>query len=153
MVNVCIVYRNDFQFKGSWIPASKSIENIVKHISNPKNEVLYIPIDADPQFFNNITNINIYRWYHLFNINGTLYNEFNKKFGEIVKQKNNIILNKRKIDGKIIALIEMIICVCSKRFFGRISSTYSPYITRIRGYIDAIIDITNVNINLERHNI
>ena len=123
------IRRNDFQFKGSWIPASKSINNIKTHFDNPK-EILYIASDASPEFFKNITDVELYRWHDFFNKNGTLYKKFNNKFP-------NIELDEDNINRKIIALIEMIICSGGKRFFGTVSSTYSAYITRLRGYMDA----------------
>ena len=129
------IRRNDFQFKNSWVPPEKSFDNMVQLFDDGKNanEVLYIASDAEPDFFEKIAKEykqikEIYRWADFVNKTGKLYDDFNKKYGDV--------LDVDKIPRKLVHLIEMVIASGGKQFFGTTSSTYSAYINRLRGYID-----------------
>ena len=154
------IRRNDFQFKNSWIDPSKSFSNIDDYMLSNKNkkentdtitknkylrelnekeskygEILYIATDAEPEFFDSVKESfehMFYRYDDFFNsTHGRLYNDFVNRFGE--KGKKAI----ENVPRKLVGLIEMVICAGGRRFFGTTSSTYSAYITRLRGYIDA----------------
>ena len=128
------IRRNDFQFKNSWVPPETSFNNMVKFMDEKNGgDVMYIASDAEPDFFSNISKQYkevkvIYRWSDFVDKKGKLYDEFNKQYGHV--------LDVHKIPRKLVHLIEMVIASGGKRFFGTTSSTYSAYITRLRGYID-----------------
>ena len=127
------IRRNDFQFKNSWIDPSASFKNM-KPFFEKKAEVIYIASDAEKGFFANITAEfedikQIIRWNDFVKEDGSVYKEFKKMYGDK--------LEVTKIPRKLVGLIEMVIAAGGKRFFGTTSSTYSAYITRLRGYIDA----------------
>eukprot|EP01083_Nonionella_stella_P064766 169108_1 len=126
------IRRNDFQFKNSWVPPEKSFKNMVEHFED--DEVIYIASDAPKGFFGNVTKAHkqikaIYRWADFVEKNGTLYEDFKAMYGDE--------LDVSTIPRKLVHLVEMVIASGGKRFFGTTSSTYSAYINRLRGYIDA----------------
>merc|ERR1711879_302107 len=130
----CHIRRNDFQFKSSWVPPSTSFERMKEHFDPEHPEVIYIASDAEQGFFDGITEEfegiqAIYRWRDFVETDGRLYGEFKSAVGDE--------LNVEAIPRKLVHLIEMVIASAGKRFFGTTSSTYSAYIRRLRGYIDA----------------
>ena len=130
------IRQSEFWWKSAVIPAEKSFHNIVKSMNETNGgEIVYLATDAyaEPDFFENIVGQykeikEIYRWRDFAYESGKLYDEFNKQYGHV--------LDVPKI-RKLVPLIEMVVASGGKRFFGTRYSTYSAYITRLRGYIDA----------------
>jgi len=111
------VRRNELQYQQSFISAQQTIGHIRPLLI--KNESIYISTDeTDPKFFAVIEKeFPVFKW-----------NDF---FGE--KGKLSHIKIPRKWEG----VIEMVTCAMGRIFFGTDTSTFSAYITRLRGYVDA----------------
>ena len=116
------VRRNELQYKNSFISAEKTLQH-VKPLIKP-NEIIYISTDeTDANFFKVIENEydNVYQWKHFFKIkNSPVY------IGDDIK-----------IPKKYEGCVEMIVCGAARIFFGTDTSTFTAYITRLRGYINS----------------
>lgn len=114
------IRRNELQYKESFIAAQDSLAH-VKPLLKP-NEILYIATDEkDPKFFEAIEKeYTVYKWKDFVEPGGKMY------LGDDIKMP-------RKYEG----VIEMAVCGMGRIFFGTDTSTFTSYITRLRGYFDA----------------
>ncbi|ETO28396.1 hypothetical protein RFI_08739 [Reticulomyxa filosa] len=154
------IRRNDFQFKGSWVNAQDSFDNMQEYWDNA--QPIYVASDAPSTFFKSVFTIlysllfekiktkgPIYRWQDFFgddfepdfeDVNGEPIKEFQKYVKSKQAKQKGIIREKYPnllVPRKLVGVIEMIICAGGHVFFGTTASTYSAYIQRLRGYIDA----------------
>lgn len=114
------IRRNELQYKESFIAAEASLKH-VKPLLKEK-EVLYIATDEkDEKFFEAMEReYTVYRWKDFVDPKSVMY------VGEGVEFPI-------KYEG----VIEMAICGMARIFFGTDTSTFTSYITRLRGYFDA----------------
>ncbi|KAL1520402.1 hypothetical protein AB1Y20_021988 [Prymnesium parvum] len=114
------VRRNDLQYKHVFVAANQTLSNVAPLLR--EGEVLYLATDeSDPTFFDvwRRRHPQIYRWADL--------------FGEATGG----LLRGVAVDRKLIGCIEQAICAMGRRFIGTQHSTFSGYITRLRGFIGA----------------
>lgn len=114
------VRRNDLQYKEVFMSAGDLYGNIKPLIK--ENEVFYIASDEkDDGFFDIIKNNGhqFYRWKDFADITGS--REW--------KETPTI----RKLEG----CIEQVVCANGRIFFGTLESTFTSYIFRLRGYLNA----------------
>lgn len=111
------VRRNELQYKNSFKSATESLRNIESKLV--KGETIYIATDEIKEDFFDVfrKDYHVVQWKDYFGPNG--------KFSEI------------EIDRKHEGLVEMAICSMGRIFFGTSLSTFSAYIRRLRGYVDA----------------
>jgi len=122
------IRRNDLQYASSFLGAEAILNNVRKMLN--EREILYIATDeTDNEFFDAIEREHkVYRW-HDFQFHGRTPGQPKGDFGAV--------LLGRHINRKHIGLIEQVICAGGRRFFGTPLSTFTSYIYRLRGYIDA----------------
>jgi len=108
------IRRNELQYKSSFTSASITLRN-TQNLLNLE-EPLYLATDeTSPEFFAAIEETHkVYRW---------------KDFESDLKEQS--------FDKKLIGMIEQVICAGGRRFFGTRLSTFTGYIYRLRGYINA----------------
>jgi hypothetical protein len=113
------VRHGDFQYKETFLQAGDSLHHVQPLLND--HEVLYIATDeTDPKFFDAFEESHtLYQWDDFFN------------------EKGGYVLRDVHIPRKLIGCIEQVICAMGRRFFGTKESTFTSYITRIRGYVDA----------------
>lgn len=113
------VRRNELQYKNVFKRASQSLAN-VKAKLHP-GETLYIATDETKgDFFDAFRkDYTVVQW-----------NDYFGKDGKLAHLRG-------KIDRKHEGLIEMAICSMGRIFFGTGMSTFSAYIRRLRGYVEA----------------
>ena len=113
------VRRNDLQYKEVFIKAEAMMDN-VGALFRPK-EVLYLATDEnDAQFFAAMAKTHeVFRWHDFFGARG------------------GAVLEGVKVTPKLIGLVEQVICSAGRVFVGTEHSTYSAYISRLRGYNNA----------------
>jgi hypothetical protein len=114
------IRRNDLQYKGSWSNASVTLRNVRALLL--EGEPLYIATDEmNPDFFAPFLERHpqLYQWKDM----------FTERAGSVLKGV--------QIPRKLIGCIEQAICAMGRRFIGTEHSTFSGYINRIRGYVDA----------------
>mmetsp|Transcript_31391 Transcript_31391/g.55220 ORF Transcript_31391/g.55220 Transcript_31391/m.55220 type:complete len:532 (-) Transcript_31391:347-1942(-) len=111
------VRRNELQYKTSFKAASVSLKNVRAKLKT--GEKIYIATDEVKEDFFNVfrEEFEVYQWKDFFGPNG--------KFKDM------------KIERKHEGLIEMAICSMGRIFFGTALSTFSAYIRRLRGYVQA----------------
>jgi len=114
------IRRNELQYKQSFIAAEQSLKHIKPLLK--EKEVLYIATDEkDPKFFEMMEKEYIvYKWRDFVEKDGKMY------LGDDIEMP-------RKYEG----VIEMAVCGMARIFFGTDTSTFTSYITRLRGYFDA----------------
>ena len=110
------VRRNDLQYTQSWVSAEQTLQNI-RPLLLP-GETLYLATD-----------------------------ETNHSFFDAFRQEHRVVqfadlfehgpLRHVVVPPKLIGCIEQVICTLGRRFVGTQYSTFSSYITRLRGYIHA----------------
>ncbi len=112
------IRRNDFQFTTSRTSAQETLHNIQNLLSD--DQALYIATDeVDEGFFEVFErNRSIYRWDDF----------FSARCGRT--------LNEGDVPFELIGPVEQVICAGADLFIGTELSTFSSYITRLRGYLD-----------------
>jgi len=115
------VRRNDLQYKDSFIGAEKSYQNTEKLLQPGEN--IYVATDETSDKFFDVFPRNNHKTY--------FWHDF---FGDKAKPDLKI---SRPVNRKLIGCIEQVICAGARIFFGTRSSTFSAYITRLRGYFKA----------------
>lgn len=115
------IRRNDLQYKGVFISAQETLDHIRPLLN--KSETLYLSTDeTEDGFFAAIEKeFPVYRW-----------DDFLKPGG-----KGGEVLAGLQIPRKLIGITEQAICMMGRTFFGTRASTFSGYITRLRGYVNA----------------
>eukprot|EP00510_Aplanochytrium_minuta_P003748 CAMPEP_0184007012 /NCGR_PEP_ID=MMETSP0954-20121128/1063_1 /TAXON_ID=627963 /ORGANISM="Aplanochytrium sp, Strain PBS07" /LENGTH=500 /DNA_ID=CAMNT_0026285727 /DNA_START=168 /DNA_END=1670 /DNA_ORIENTATION=- len=118
------VRRNDLQYKEVFMGAEETLKHIQPLLN--ENEVLYIATDEKgDEFFAPIAKEHeIYRWADFF------------------KERGQNALTGVKIPRKLEGCIEQVICAMGRTFFGTLESTFTSYIFRLRGYLDAPVKET-----------
>mmetsp|Transcript_34486 Transcript_34486/g.48134 ORF Transcript_34486/g.48134 Transcript_34486/m.48134 type:complete len:182 (+) Transcript_34486:3-548(+) len=111
------VRRNELQYKSSFKSAQVSLHNIESKLI--KGETLYIATDEVKSDFFDVfrESYRVFQWKDFFGEGGKL--------------------RHIHIDRKHEGLIEMAICSMGRIFFGTALSTFSAYIRRMRGYVQA----------------
>lgn len=115
------IRRGDFQQKFTRLPAEK-ILSLTKHlIDKPKEKIVYISTDENDRSF---------------------FEPFVKQFRQIYFL-SDLIPNTgiEEINQNFIGMIEQVICVSADMFIGTPLSTFTAYITRMRGYLNRTIQI------------
>lgn len=116
------IRRNELQYKYVWCTAHDSYQHIQPLIG--ENEVLYIATDeTQPGFFK------------VFEENGRRkVFQWKDFFGAEAKfEQTKYVEIPHKLHGE----VEMVICAMARMFFGTKESTFSSYIGRLRGYLNA----------------
>jgi len=113
------IRRNDFQFQSSRTNATETLHNISNLLAD--DQPIYIATDeVDEEFFDVFERDRpVYRWDDF----------FTSRCGKV--------LTNVDIPFALIGPVEQLICAHSNRFVGTELSTFSSYITRLRGYLDA----------------
>lgn len=113
------IRRNELQYKNSYITSATTLHNIEVYLR--PGEVLYLATDEtkDLHFFDAL------RAKHPIKMFSDFYDEAKGELAGV------------KIRKKVINCIEQVICSGGRRFFGTLRSTFSSYIYRLRGYMDA----------------
>ncbi len=111
------VRRNDFQYSGSRAGPSDILDNIRGLLKD--GEPLYVATDeADESFFDVFRRDRpVYRWVDF----------LSPRCGEILKRE--------AIPDELVGPVEQVICATGRVFVGTELSTFSSYITRLRGYM------------------
>ena len=116
------IRRNELQYKYVFAEAPDSFNNIRQLIG--EDEVLYISTDEKKDDFFKVFEENgkrkVYRWKDFFGPDA------------VFEATKNVV-----IPGKLHGEVEMAICAMGRMFFGTKESTFSDYIGRLRGYLDA----------------
>lgn len=113
------VRRNDLQYKEVFVSAQETLDNI-RALLNPGEPIYLATDETSPEFFAIIEKeFPLYRWQDFFS------------------QKGNNVLADIEIKAKLEGCIEQVICAMGRRFFGTKESTFSSYIVRLRGYVNA----------------
>ena len=110
--------RNDFQYDSSRASAAATLEN-TKNILE-QNVPLYIATDETKLEF--------------FDMFGGEFSVF--CWDDFFSSRSKTRLSRTDIPEKLIGPIEQVICAASGRFVGTKLSTFSSYITRLKGYLD-----------------
>ena len=113
------VRRNELQYKEVFMSAVQTLANIRPLLK--EGEPIYIATDeTSPTFFDVIAKEHeIFKWDDFFTAKG------------------GNVLTGVKIPRKLIGCIEQVICAGARAFMGTLESTYTSYIFRLRGYINA----------------
>jgi hypothetical protein len=113
------IRRNDFQFTVSRTSARETLANIQGLLND--DEALYIATDeVDSDFFEVFERDRpIYRW------------------GDFFTARCGRVLKEGEVPVELIGPVEQLVCAGARRFIGTDLSTFSSYITRLRGYLDA----------------
>lgn len=118
LMSFFFLWRNELQYKNSFISAEQSLEHVRPLIK--RNEIIYIATDeTDNNFFKPFYNNykKVYKWHDLIGPNKPL--------------------EHLEIPSKFEGAVEMVVCGMGRIFFGTDTSTFTAYITRLRGYFDA----------------
>jgi hypothetical protein len=113
------VRRNELQYKEVFMSAAATLDNIRPLLK--RGEPIYIATDeTQAGFFEAIEKEHpVYRWEDFFT------------------EKGKNALTGLKIPRKLIGCIEQVICSGGRAFMGTLESTYTAYIFRLRGYVNA----------------
>ena len=111
------VRRNDLQYKEVFISGDKTAQHVTNLLK--PGESLYIATDElAPGFFKALSQgRKVYRWH------------------DFVKPKG--LIEPRAVSYRIGGLIEQVICAAGRVFIGTPQSTFTGFIPRLRGYMDA----------------
>ncbi|ETO12617.1 hypothetical protein RFI_24758, partial [Reticulomyxa filosa] len=111
------IRRNELQYRESFLEASISLQHIRPLIK--KTEAIYISTDeTNPHFFAAFEKeFKIWKYQDLFGEGKPLAH----------------VQVPRRLEG----VVEMVICAAGRIFFGTDTSTFTSYITRLRGYVNA----------------
>jgi hypothetical protein len=120
------IRRGDFQQKHTRLPAEEILE-LTKHlIPGPhKEKIVYISTDEK---------------------NLSFFDPFRREYREIYFL-NDVSVNTgiERINQNYLGMIEQVICAASDIFIGTPLSTFTAYITRMRGYLNRTIEIPVYN--------
>eukprot|EP00308_Calcidiscus_leptoporus_P011964 CAMPEP_0119377096 /NCGR_PEP_ID=MMETSP1334-20130426/43193_1 /TAXON_ID=127549 /ORGANISM="Calcidiscus leptoporus, Strain RCC1130" /LENGTH=694 /DNA_ID=CAMNT_0007395887 /DNA_START=232 /DNA_END=2316 /DNA_ORIENTATION=- len=113
------IRRNDLQYKQVFIAAQRTLKNVRPLLEEA--EPLYIATDeTSASFFDAIREHHpVFQWKDFFEARG------------------GFVLRNVSVPRKLIGCIEQAICAMGRVFVGTKLSTFSSYITRLRGYIGA----------------
>ena len=107
------VRRGEFQYKNVKIPAEEMLENVGEFI--PAGQLVYIATDEKDKNF---------------------FNAFRKRWPDIKFMDDYMdVAGLRTINPNFLGMIDQVVCVMGEQFIGTWFSTFSGYITRIRGYM------------------
>ena len=107
------IRRGELQYKEVKIPAAKILENIGHHL--PAGQLIYIATDEKKKDF---------------------FDDFRKKFPTIRFLDDYFPLAKLdEINPNYLGMIDQVICTQGDNFVGTWFSTFTGYITRMRGYL------------------
>jgi len=107
------VRRGEFQYKEVKIPAEEMMQNVAQFI--PPKELLFIATDEHNKSF-----------FDPFRAQGFKL-KFLEDFNELGELKN--------INPNFLGMIDQVVCTRGRHFFGTWFSTFTGYITRMRGYM------------------
>ncbi|MEM7561561.1 MAG: O-fucosyltransferase family protein [Pseudomonadota bacterium] len=118
--NAMHIRRNDFQYDSSRASADVSIGNVRQLLDTGK--ALYVATDeTDVEFLDVLgEQFPVYCWRDFYGV------------------RAGRVADDIAIPDSLVGPIEMLICACADRFVGTDLSTFSSYITRLRGYIGAL---------------
>lgn len=114
------IRRGDFQQKHTRLACEDILKLTMHLIPNPKQRIVYIATDES---------------------NLTFFQPFKQYFAEIYFLSNFTSLLPTEMNSNYIGMIEQVICASSDIFIGTPLSTYTAYITRMRGYLNRSINI------------
>ena len=116
------IRRNELQYKYVWCSGADSYENIRPLIDD--KEPLYIATDETKAgFFRSFEDRGqrqVYQWHDFFGPDA------------LFEETADV-----RVPAKLVGEVEMVICAMGRVFFGTKESTFSDYIGRLRGYLDA----------------
>ena len=112
------IRRNDFQYESSRASAAATIDNSRNLLE--ENFPLYIATDETQTAF--------------FDTFGREYSVF--CWDDFFTSRSATTLSRADIPEKLVGPIEQVICAYGQRFIGTKLSTFSSYITRLKGYLD-----------------
>jgi len=116
------VRRNELQYKNEFTSANQTLSNIEPLLR--RGEPLYIATDETrPAFFDcfRATHPRLYRWSDFFDDAGVGHGP----------------LSGLTVPRKLIGCVEQAICAMGRRFFRTGHSTFSGYVSRLRGFVGA----------------
>lgn len=115
------IRRNDLQYKDVFISSDDTLKHIRPLLN--RNETLYLSTDeTSAGFFESLEKeYRVFRWNDFLDVGG----------------KGKEVLRGIEIPRKLVGITEQAICMMGRRFFGTRASTFSGYITRLRGYVKA----------------
>jgi hypothetical protein len=109
------VRRGEFQYKAVKIPADQILNNIGHHI--PANRLIYIATDEKKKY--------------------TFFNDFKKRWPNIKYLDDYMdMAGLKDINPNFLGMIDAMICTRGEEFIGTWFSTFTGYITRMRGYMN-----------------
>lgn len=113
------IRRNDFQFTGSRAGPEESLANIRELLDD--SEPLYIATDeTDESFFDVFRRDRpVYRW------------------DDFLSPRCERVLEGESLRDELVGPVEQVVCAAARVFIGTELSTFSNYITRLRGYMNA----------------
>lgn len=107
------IRRGEFQYKVVKIPAEKILENVGKFL--PEKTVAYVATDEK---------------------NKTFFKAFEERFDHVYYLNDFIELAELKgINPNYLGMIDQVVCTRGDKFVGTWFSTFTGYITRMRGYL------------------
>jgi hypothetical protein len=96
------------------IPGNASLRN-TENLLNPREPIYIATDDADQKFFK----------------------AFRKRHKVFTLKNYSVMMMTRRVDKRYVGMIEQIVCAGGRRFFGTAMSSFTSYIYRLRGYINA----------------
>ncbi len=113
------VRRNDFQFRGSRADAKESLGNIRALLKD--GEPLYVATDETDEAFLDVLGEDrpVYRW------------------ADHMSARCAEIFGRDALPDELVGPVEQVICATGRVFVGTELSTFSNYVTRLRGYMGA----------------
>lgn len=113
------IRRNDFQFSGSRAGPQDSLENIRALLED--GEPLYIATDETGESF-----------FEMFRRDRPVY-----RWNDFLSSRCGEVLSRESLPDELIGPVEQVICATGRVFIGTELSTFTNYITRLRGYMGA----------------
>ncbi|KAK3244254.1 hypothetical protein CYMTET_46126, partial [Cymbomonas tetramitiformis] len=113
------VRRNELQYKNVWVPANTTMVNT--RALTKQGEALYIATDeTNSEFFSSLRDRHeVYQ------------------FGDFTTSRGGHALSGVEIPQHLLGPVEQVICAGARIFFGTRLSTFTAYIQRLRGYMQA----------------
>lgn len=110
------IRRGDFQQKQTRLPAEDILRLSIHLVPNPSKRVVYIATDER---------------------NRSFFQPFDEAFGKVVFLTDYYHrFGLEEINQNHIGMIEQVVCAAANIFIGTPLSTFTSYITRLRGYMD-----------------